>query len=63
MRVAVVGSRGFADLAKVRAVVSQMPRNWIIISGGAPGVDTEAANAAYASGHVVEVYKARVRRS
>ena len=42
MRLAVVGSRQGADLDHVRSFVSELPRDTIVVSGGAVGVDTTA---------------------
>jgi len=45
MKVAVVGSRDFPDLAKVEAVMDEIIQNELhieIVSGGARGVDQEA---------------------
>lgn len=44
--VAVVGSRDFSALKKVREYVDSLPKSTIIISGGARGVDRAAENAA-----------------
>ena len=44
--VAIVGSRGFAPLWRVRAYVNNLARGVVVISGGAPGVDREAERAA-----------------
>lgn len=57
MRVAVVGSRGYADLDEVRAYVRSLPEGTIIISGGAKGVDAAAEEAGGRRGHVVESYR------
>lgn len=50
MRVAVVGSRGFANLDLVRKYIRGLPKDDTIISGGAEGVDTVAVEAAKARG-------------
>jgi hypothetical protein len=42
MRIAIVGSRTFANLQLVRDFVARLPGNTIVVSGGAPGVDTIA---------------------
>ena len=46
--VAVIGSRGFSDLAAVRNFVFNLPKNVVLVSGGALGVDQAAENAARA---------------
>lgn len=39
MKVAIVGSRQFEDMEKVRQYVRELPAGTTVISGGAPGVD------------------------
>lgn len=46
MRIAVIGSRTFADLDQVYKFVSSLPRTVMVISGGARGVDETAERAA-----------------
>jgi predicted Rossmann fold nucleotide-binding protein DprA/Smf involved in DNA uptake len=56
LRVAIVGSRSFGDFARVRRFVAALARRHpgcVVMSGGAPGVDREAAAAARAAGLVV----------
>ena len=48
--VAVVGSRDFADLDRVRRFVASLPSGVVLLSGGARGVDRCAALAARARG-------------
>jgi hypothetical protein len=48
--VAVVGSRDFADLDRVRRFVHQLPGDVTVLSGGARGVDRCAADTARARG-------------
>ena len=43
MKVAIVGSRNFSNLQRVRDYVVMLPPNAIVISGGARGVDQTAA--------------------
>lgn len=45
-KVAVVGSRGFPDLERVRAFVRSLPPGTTVISGGARGVDRVAEECA-----------------
>jgi YspA, cpYpsA-related SLOG family len=48
--VAVVGSRDFADLDRVRQFIASLPPGWVVLSGGAPGVDRCANETARALG-------------
>lgn len=50
MKIAIVGSREFKDLQKVKDFINQLPQSSIIISGGAAGVDITAEVAAKARG-------------
>ena len=50
LRVGVIGSRGFSDLALVREFVAALPFGCVLVSGGAPGVDQVAAAAWRARG-------------
>jgi hypothetical protein len=50
MKIAIVGSRDFPNLALVRRFVSELPKDTIIVSGGARGVDREGELAAYDAG-------------
>lgn len=56
-RVAIVGSRKFPDLERVRAYVRSLPADTVIVSGGASGVDTEAEMEADMRGIAVVVYQ------
>ena len=56
VRVAVVGSREFPDMGKVRAFVSGLEAGTTIISGGSRGVDTVAERTGRARGLRVEVH-------
>ena len=58
MRIAIVGSRDYPDLAKVRDYVNSLPDDTVIITGGARGVDSEAESAARASGLTVVIHEA-----
>lgn len=50
MRVAVVGSRDYPDLARVGRFVGKLPAGTVVISGGAEGVDRRAAACARSRG-------------
>lgn len=61
MRVAIVGSRDFPDLDRVRETVrslAALPRPVTVISGGARGVDAVAEETARECGYEVVVYRA-----
>jgi hypothetical protein len=47
---AVVGSRDFADLGRVRRFIRSLPSGVVVLSGGAPGVDRCANETARARG-------------
>ena len=56
MRVAIVGSRKYPDLDRVRREVETLPAGTVVVSGGAPGVDRVAAETARARGlEVIEI--------
>lgn len=55
--VAIIGSRDFKDLDKVRAFVRSLPKNACVISGGARGVDQAAEAEAFACGLSVRSYR------
>jgi hypothetical protein len=61
MRVAIVGSRDYPGLPDevVQYVYKRLEEDDIVISGGARGVDTSAANAANARGLKVVVHPAK----
>jgi hypothetical protein len=56
LKVAVVGSREYADLAAVRQFVWECERTTVIVSGGAKGVDRAAVDEAKRLGMPYEVY-------
>lgn len=56
-KLAIVGSRDYPDLAEVAAFVAALPEDTHIISGGAPGVDSVAEEAARRRGWVVQVIR------
>lgn len=56
-RVAIVGSREWSDLERVRSHVRGLPAGTIVVSGGARGVDTAAEQAARERGLEVRVHR------
>jgi hypothetical protein len=58
MRIAVVGSRDYPDLAEVRQFVWEQTRDTVIVSGGARGVDDAAVKEAQRLNMPYEVYPA-----
>jgi predicted Rossmann fold nucleotide-binding protein DprA/Smf involved in DNA uptake len=58
MRVAIVGSREYSNLNRVREFVKALPPGTVVISGGARGVDHTAATAARIRGLEVVEYLA-----
>ena len=58
MRVAIVGSRHFLDLARVGEYVKALPPRASIITGSASGVDASATKAARETGIPVQVMPA-----
>jgi len=58
MRVAVVGSRGFAARWKVEDYIHSLPSDATVITGGAGGVDTWALAEAQGLGLATELYQA-----
>jgi predicted Rossmann fold nucleotide-binding protein DprA/Smf involved in DNA uptake len=45
-RIAIIGSRDYPDLERVRAYVRSLPSGVIVVSGGARGVDSAAESEA-----------------
>ena len=58
MKVALVGSRNYSDLEAVRRYVATLPKNTMVVSGGATGVDTAAEETAKQCGLLVKVFPA-----
>jgi len=58
MKVAIVGSREYPNLSKVRAYIQSLPIDTIIVSVGARGVDKCAENVAQGIGLQTEIYPA-----
>ena len=58
MKVAIVGSRHFADPNRVAEYVRSLPKNASVITGSASGVDAAATKAARECGMAVQVMAA-----
>ena len=58
MKVAIVGSREYPYLSKVRAYIQNLPIDTVIVSGGARGVDKCAEKVAESIGLQSEIYLA-----
>ncbi|MGH7765759.1 MAG: SLOG family protein [Candidatus Dormibacteraceae bacterium] len=58
MRVAIVGSRRFADTVRVTDYVNSLPPRASIITGSASGVDAAATKAARSKGIAIQVLPA-----
>lgn len=56
MRLAIVGSRDYPNLVEVNQFVGLLPREFVVVSGGAKGVDSEAASAGRGYGLKVVEY-------
>jgi predicted Rossmann fold nucleotide-binding protein DprA/Smf involved in DNA uptake len=61
LTVAVIGSRRRTDRATVVACIEALPTGTVIVSGGAAGPDTFAAEAARARGLEVRVFRPDLR--
>jgi len=59
MRIAIVGSRGYRRMDQVVEYVKNLPKDTIVVSGGARGVDRVAVLAARRFGIATEVYLAQ----
>lgn len=57
-RIAIVGSREYGDMKAVRAFVRSIPKGSTVVSGGARGVDTVAAEEAVLRGLTVSTHSA-----
>jgi len=57
-RIAIVGSRDFKELHRVRRYIWDLSKLATIVSGGARGVDQAAEDAAKQTGHQFVVYRA-----
>jgi YspA, cpYpsA-related SLOG family len=58
MKVAIVGSREYPNLSKVRPYIQNLPIDTIIVSGGARGLDKCAEKVAQGIGLQTEIYPA-----
>lgn len=58
MKIAVVGSREYPDMEGVRRFIRALPKDVVVISGGARGVDSVAEEEARVQGLTVEIYPA-----
>lgn len=58
MNVAIVGSRDYSNLEAVRAYVQSLPKDTVIVSGGARGVDSVAEQEARKCGLKVLIFPA-----
>ena len=58
MRIGIVGSRDYKDMKRVYFYVSELPKDTVIVSGGARGVDWEAENAAKVFGLQTIIHRA-----
>lgn len=56
MKLAIVGSREYPNLKQVRDFVATLPKDTIVVSGGAKGVDNEAERAAVSNGLKTMIY-------
>lgn len=59
MRVAIVGSRDYPDENAVREYVRSLPSDTIVVSGGARGVDSWAADEAWKQKLAIRIYRAK----
>jgi hypothetical protein len=57
MKVGIVGSRGFGDLAQVARYVRGLQPGTVVVSGGALGVDSVAEKEAGRLGMATEIYR------
>lgn len=58
MKIAIVGSRDYPDLDRVRRFVTELPPGTVVVTGGARGVDRTAEETAEACGLEVLVLTA-----
>jgi len=58
MKVAIVGSREYSNLSKVRKYIQSLPIDTVIVTGGARGVDKCAEKVAQGIGLQTEIYPA-----
>lgn len=58
MKIAIIGSRDFKDIKKVVELVKSFSKDTIIVSGGAPGVDSVAEMTAQSCGLNTKIFPA-----
>lgn len=61
-RIAIIGSRHYPRPAPVAAYISRLPADTVVVSGGAPGVDSMAEEAAASRGLETLVFNADWRQ-
>lgn len=62
MHIAIIGSRNYSKPDLVRAYVAQLPQDTTVVSGGAPGPDSEAEQAAKKRGLPTRIFRADWQR-
>ena len=63
MKIAVVGSREYPNVERVREFIKQLPENATIVSAGKLGVDTLAFKAALYYGRRTKVFRCNSNRN
>jgi len=58
MKIAIVGSRKFPMLSMVRDYVMSLPPHYMVVSGGARGVDSCAEDCAMINGNARKIFEA-----
>lgn len=61
MKIAIVGSRDYPNLDKVRALVAQLPEKTRVVTGGAIGVDATAYEEAVKRGLKTSAFRKETR--
>jgi YspA, cpYpsA-related SLOG family len=62
VKICIFGSRYYPDPGDVADLVARLPTGTIVITGGAPGVDSWAAHVAEACGLEVQIFRADWKR-
>jgi hypothetical protein len=57
LHIAIIGSRSRTDPETVEHLVARLPANTVIVSGGAPGPDTWAEEAARKYGLAIQIFR------